>query len=286
MGCLRRGGLFGCGCRPITNPPRFIETRREQNSALAITNLPRADRISAFDFNNDGRPDLLRTYYPSNVLYLNGGAGAFVDSGLRLPNSDLVCAPGDFDLDGDLDLLLGTSHQCYLNCFTMLLRNVVNYPNTPPTSPTGLSFVVTTNNDAILRWSGSSDSQTTNAQMLTYNLRMGTSPGSLNVMSPQADLTTGFRRLPQAGMAQTNQWKLVNPPKGTYYWSVQAIDTVFAGSLFSAENNFTITNSRPGITPISNQNTLPSQPIGPLPFTVWDDETPASSLCYGSLAII
>jgi hypothetical protein len=46
-----------------------------------------------------------------------------------------------------------------------------------------------------------------------------------------ADPTTGKRHLPAIGNAQKRlSWTLAGLPAGKYYWSVQAIDTAYAGS--------------------------------------------------------
>jgi hypothetical protein len=92
-----------------------------------------------------------------------------------------------------------------------------------------------------LQWNAATDAQTTNANGLTYNLRLGTAPGAVNILSPQADPTSGFRRLPQLGNAQHGLTaRLTNVAVGFYYWSVQAVDTAFAGSPFAAEGTFAL----------------------------------------------
>ena len=59
----------------------------------------------------------------------------------------------------------------------------------------------------------------------SYNLRIGTHPDSVNIMSPMSDLATGFRYVVQPGNTfLNNQWIIKNMPPGTYYWSVQAVD--------------------------------------------------------------
>ena len=54
-----------------------------------------------------------------------------------------------------------------------------------------------------------------------------------------AELFTGFRRLPAIGNAQKKlSWTLSVPSSNqTYYWSVQGIDTAFAGSAWSEEQS-------------------------------------------------
>ena len=53
-------------------------------------------------------------------------------------------------------------------------------------------------------------------------------------------LTSGLRLLPALGNAQAGTNALMNLPSGQYYWSVQAVDTSFAGSPFAVEQQFTI----------------------------------------------
>jgi len=58
-----------------------------------------------------------------------------------------------------------------------------------------------------------------------------------------ANATTGFRRIPARGIVQagasTSEWTL-NVPAGTYYWSVQAIDTAFAGGAWAVDETVTV----------------------------------------------
>jgi hypothetical protein len=98
-------------------------------------------------------------------------------------------------------------------------------------------------NNVVLAWDPAADKQTTNSKGLYYNLRVGTNPGGMELFSPEADLVTGKRRVADFGNAgHTNRWLLSNLHQGTYYWSVQAIDTALAGGPFSEERSFIITN--------------------------------------------
>ena len=59
-------------------------------------------------------------------------------------------------------------------------------------------------------------------------------------MSPMAS-ATGLRRLPQLGNANGRLFARFAAELGTpYYWSVQAIDTAFAGGPFSSESGFKV----------------------------------------------
>ena len=68
----------------------------------------------------------------------------------------------------------------------------------------------------------------------SYQWAIGTTPGGGDVLGPMAS-STGLRRLPQLGNAH-HQWTSSALPVGqVLYWSVQAIDTLFAGSPFAPE---------------------------------------------------
>jgi hypothetical protein len=94
-------------------------------------------------------------------------------------------------------------------------------------------------------WSASNDTQTP-ATGLSYNLRVGTTPCSSDIVSPMADVARGYRRVPGLGNAQMNLSKtLANILTGTtYYWSVQAIDIAFVGSGFATEGRLTVGPTR------------------------------------------
>jgi hypothetical protein len=139
---------------------------------------------------------------------------------------------GDFDNDGRLDFLLNGSGK------SQLWRNILPVAsNASPAAPTGLSS--TLSGAAVsLSWNPPDDDRTPSAG-LNYNLRIGTTPGASDVLAPMA-LTDGLRLLPALGNAQTGTDAVMNLPFGRYYWSVQAVDTSFAGSPFAVEQQFTI----------------------------------------------
>ncbi len=156
------------------------------------------------DCDNDGDLDILLTgywnlgspYYISKV-YRNDGGGTFTDIGADLPgviNSSV--AWGDYDNDGDLDILLaGDSGWGYVS---KVYRNDSPVANAGPEPPTGLGASTSTGG-ATLSWQVSTDGQTPSAG-LTYNLRVGTTPGGAGVVSPMAS-STGYRKVARRGNA-------------------------------------------------------------------------------------
>jgi hypothetical protein len=199
------------------------------------------------DYDNDGDLDLvvsgygyygsdqeLRTYYCS--IYENA-AGSFRDAGANLTGVRYSSvAWGDYDNDGDLDLAVaGETIHGYIST---IYRNDGTPPNAPPSSPTGLSASVSGNGDITFSWEAASDDHTP-SNGLSYNLRVGTTPGGNDVFSGMASLDSGFRRLPCIGNAQKKLcWTLKGLCLRTCYWSVQSIDTSFAGSAWAPENVF------------------------------------------------
>jgi len=220
------------------------------------------------DYDNDGDPDLLMAGLLATGtwiarVYRNDG-GAFADAGLGLAAMEnaATSAWGDYDNDGDLDIiiaghdLVGTSVRVY--------RNNSSMANTPPAVPI-LSASVS-GNQITYSWTASTDAQTP-AAGLSYNLRVGTTPGGQQVMAAMSNLSTGLRRLPALGNAQQNlSWTVKNLPAGTYYASVQAVDGGFVGSGWSGERTATILPPpTPGAFTLSSPSNgsvdVPAQPL-------------------------
>ncbi len=178
------------------------------------------------DYDNDGRLDLL---IDGRRLHRNLGAGTFIDSGEVLAQASSRAAWGDYDGDGDLDIVSTGS------LTSALYRNDTPSANSAPGAPTGLSAA-----GGALSWLSSSDAQTPTAG-LTYNLRVGTTPGSNDVAAPMASAATGYRRVVRRGGADLATSAILSfLPAGTYYWSVQAVDGAYAGSPFAPEATVTV----------------------------------------------
>lgn len=211
------------------------------------------------DFDNDGRPDILLTGLTNSLagvatalIYHNNGDGTFSDINAGLTGVVSGSAAwGDFNGDGRIDAVLSGYTQNFLGFgllpVSLVYRNYSLVSNTVPTTPTGLtSFLVS--DGALLSWDPSGDAQTP-AAGLTYNLRVGSIPGGSDIISPEANKSTGVRAVAENGNAGQRTFALISglQPLKTYYWSVQSVDSAFAGSAFSAEASFTTA----GLPPIA-----------------------------------
>jgi hypothetical protein len=136
--------------------------------------------------------------------------------------------------------------------------------------------------NVVLSWNPALDNQ--QAHGLTYNLRVGTTPGGDDIISPMS-APDGFRRVVNNG----NAGSLVNytleglRAGGAYYWSVQAVDNSFAGSAFSSEQSFVAT-VLPTLSSFTDQTVFQDSDPFVLPFTVGDLETPAHELIVSALS--
>ncbi|MCP4658216.1 MAG: DUF11 domain-containing protein [bacterium] len=188
------------------------------------------------DYDNDGDLDVLLSGGGISEVYRNDGGG-FTPAGSGLPGlSFSEAAWGDYDNDGDLDVLLAGRDDAIV---AMVLRNDLATANAPPGAPAGLA-ASTVAGAVPLSWTPATDAETP-SDALTYNLRVSTTPGGVDILSPMASTSSGLRRLPKMGNANHGTTAVVKAlPPGSYYWSVQAVDTAFAGSPFAAESTLTV----------------------------------------------
>jgi predicted nucleotidyltransferase len=193
------------------------------------------------DYDNDGDLDILLTgnlgANQVSKIYCNNGDNTFIEqtsialTGVRFSS----VAWGDYDNDGDLDILLtGDTGSGYVS---KIYRNSNTTANTKPSAPTNLAATVN-GNDVTFSWDKSTDTETPQ-NGLKYNLVIGTTPNAVNTLSPMSDRSTGYRRVINLGNTNhNNSWTIKGLADGLYYWSVQAIDNAFAGSNFATEKRF------------------------------------------------
>ena len=214
------------------------------NAGLVGTALGPADWI---DYDNDGDLDIMVAGQNAGCgnaatrLYENNGVGSFYEFPAGLAYAERAASAwGDFDNDGDYDLVLtgiSTGHT------TRFYRNDLIagsfQPNTPPSVPGNL-YAYVSGDYAVISWARSTDAQSPQ-NSITYNVMMGTSPGSIDVISPLSDPATGYRHMSATGNAGQNDFMVFrNLLPGTYYFRVQAIDQAYEGSEFSDEGSFTV----------------------------------------------
>jgi hypothetical protein len=231
-----------------------------QNTGNGFTNvtdsvapgLPplRNSHVAWGDYNNDGLIDFLLTgqYFDgesrrTTQLWRNNG-GTFTNvTSLEFPDglpqvASGSVAWGDYDKDGRLDLLLtGYSLDINVRFVTQIWKNQTPSTNTSPAAPTRLAMT-SFSNGLLLSWSAATDAESPSSA-LTYNVRAGTSPGGIDLLAAHVNAATGFRRLPAMGNAGLrHSLPLTGVTNGqTVYWSVQAVDTTFAGGPFAIETS-------------------------------------------------
>ena len=174
------------------------------------------------------------------TAYRNEITGSFA-AGINIGDdalNDGSAAWGHYDNDRNLEVMV--TGQSVSGRITKIYKYSNVAANLPPQAPTNLTWTLT-GTTAALRWSPPVTDDHTALAGLSYNLRMGTQPGGVDIIAPMA-LSTGYRLLPAIGnVYQARVITLNNLPLGkTYYWSVQAIDTSFLGSSFADGGSFWI----------------------------------------------
>jgi Zn-dependent metalloprotease len=223
------------------------------------------------DYDNDGDLDILCSAdNPHNVvglyrtiIYKNTN-GVFSDVNANVLTFAGLSSFVDYDNDGDLDIFMPGSDG--VNFTTQMYRNnliagsvpLAANANQAPTAPANLQSFLSSGS-VTLNWNKATDSETPQ-NGLSYAIRIGTTPGGREILSPPSFSGNGYRNIVAAGNPYVNNssngnYTLNCLPNGTYYWSVQAVDNGYEGSAFAAEQTFTITNSNPvalSLSPVNN----------------------------------
>lgn len=237
-------GTLGYGGSRVTKLYRNEGGGTFTDVSISVNNFSHSSTAWG-DYDNDGDIDFVIIGYtstPDARLYENEGGGSFSETFVGFDAAAYGEAKwADYDGDGDLDLLYnGCSGSPCTVAKTLLYRNDGNVgtPNNVPATPIANPAVVS-GSEASLSWADSSDYETPSLA-LTYNVRVGTSPGAGDVRPPMAMSSNGMRHVVRRGSLNQDTDLTLNLPFGTYYWAVQAIDSVYTGSPFSTEGSFTI----------------------------------------------
>ncbi|MHC4756679.1 MAG: LamG-like jellyroll fold domain-containing protein, partial [Planctomycetota bacterium] len=236
------------------------------------------------DYDNDGDMDILltgrdRTLTPISRIYRNdpstGSGRDFNDisAGLTGVRYSSV-AWGDYDNDGDLDILL-TGIASSGGPISRIYRNSCLTANTAAIAPTGLN-AVSNNDSTVFNWNQATDNETPQ-DGLSYNLFIQDTMSGVYFKTPMADTSSGYRRITTIGnVNQETSWNFTpqfNAPqlKYTCNWGVQAIDHGFAGSPFAMDSVDIIS----GYLQVLNYNGM-----GPQDLLSWEIVEPDSILYY------
>jgi Ca2+-binding RTX toxin-like protein len=210
------------------------------------------------DYNNDGYLDIFASIYGNNgtetVFYIQdteASADDFAFNQVIVPNEASVQKAGatpawmnDFDGDGDLDVFL--DGQAYSS---NIATDKSDRANEAPTASIDAQ-VDTYGTNATLRWTPGADAETAQAG-LRYNLRVGTynlDTGAIewNIVAPaslsnldQGALLHGNSTTDENGQDWISH-QLHDLTDGVYYWSIQTVDSSFAGSDWSDPRSFAI----------------------------------------------
>lgn len=208
--------------------------------------------IAMADFDLDGLIDFIVTGkgtgcgITATVMYHNNGNGGFWQTAFDFPPLDnsSVCA-GDYDNDGDADVLL-TGISGSGNPSTYLFRNIAGsnqfIQSLTPEQPQNL-IAETSGTTITFKWNRPS-AMRSSMDALTYNLRIGTTPGGQEIFSANSVDGTDLRTIPAMGNVQLDTiWIIDQLRDGTYFWSVQAISPGFTGSEFAPEQTIDLFTS-------------------------------------------
>ncbi|MFC1691018.1 LamG-like jellyroll fold domain-containing protein [Nanoarchaeota archaeon] len=199
------------------------------SSTLSIDNGISRD-IETSDLNSDGYLDIVTGSESGNdYVYLNDGLGNFNFLQV-LPNTFSTSAVSihDFDGDYDQDILVSQYKQSVRQEFKMF-ENHFTIQNTMPIPP--ISFNSTYSDGKLtLSWNDGFDNETLTT-LLTYNLRIGTSPDSQDIFSGKLSGEEAF-----GNVRQLKNFSL-NIPDQEYYWSIQTIDAQLKPSNWSTEQH-------------------------------------------------
>lgn len=217
----------------------FTPSSHELNGILA-------GDVTWGDYDHDGDLDLLVYGAEAAIgrrsarMFRNDADGGFVAATLLVGGVFADADFGDFDGDGDLDLIT-TGSSSLGPSMTNIYENHRQVIPELPGAPSALIASIS-DREATLSWQPPSASE--GLLLTTYNVRVGTHPGGSDIVSAMADATSGRRFTARPGNASVAEaFQLNDLEDGTYFWSVQAVNNAFLASEFAVEGSFTIQGS-------------------------------------------
>ncbi len=132
---------------------------------------------------------------------------------------------GDYDRDGDLDLLQVKDSVGYV--LFQVFENQTAAKNKSP-QKSGITFTVTAYGKSIIYWDSASDDRT-NRKALSYDLLVTRDNDSPSRVAPSFDLVSNKRLIPFQGNMLNNNFALLPKPYEPFSYIVQPIDNAFNG---------------------------------------------------------
>ncbi len=184
-----------------------------QKGELKVANFD-SDSLVEVSFN--GRTDMgERTNFIRSVT----GSSIYLDSAQLITQRW-----GDYDRDGDLDLLQVRDSSGYQ--VFQLLENQTLAKNTRPPAPDNY-FIVNVFNKTIIYWSPVAFDDHTPIKSVTYDLQLVADATTL--VNPSFDLASKYRLIPSHGNQSTRNAIIINTSLGLGSY-VQSVDNAFVGS--------------------------------------------------------
>jgi hypothetical protein len=205
-----------------------------ENSRVGQLPVP---ALSTGDFDGDGIADVLLPGSPARIISAPGQK-VRIDLLDGVHPAIATMAPFDADGDGRLDVVAaGDGKPSSLQIF----RNLAGPTNQPPPNPLRLRAAVRAGRIAFQWQPGVADDRTPTPS-LTWNIRVGITPGGSEIVSPLADAVSGRRFVLRPGNAGHNRFLNLRIPPSVkrLYWSVQAVDAGHLGGPWSAERTLSL----------------------------------------------